>query len=272
MKYIKIMKDGSVVGDVSTIIAYENEQYSEPIRFSYPALGAEYIKYVVYTWGVTKFENSVDANDIVKLMIQGPGVITAQFYAKNPVTGEIGLQSKPFQLVVHKSIVGHPDYFSNAPQSTCIPHCPPRPSMPIGDNMVETVINLSIELHDEQKVRATQDSNLWEELYALKDALVAAGINTYEPVATIEDCNKLLAAGKYYLKEGSTNTPDGEGESNCPYVLHVDKFNYQILQTAYASNDGDNRVYYRTGTLLSGAQVEWQMWIPMIHETKVEEI
>ena len=269
MKYITIHSDGAVTGDIGAIVGYAGQEYSDTIKFYYPAIGDEYIKYVVYTWGTTRMERMVEADDTVKLMLLGAGIIEAQFYAKEPVTGKIGLMSKPFQLIVHASIDFGPDTASNCYRKGCYP--PPPHPIPPECNSVEMMVKFGIELERESEVRAAQDSAIWEELVKIKDAMSAAGINTYEPIATVEDCNLLVKRGEFNLKEQSLNTPEGAEASTSPWIVDVKVFSYQVVQTAYSADDGDTKVFYRTGTIVPDNNTVWQGWVPMIHETKVQE-
>lgn len=272
MQRILIHKDGAVTGDISSIIAYEGQRYSEPIQFSYPALGQEYLKYIQYSWGTTQFEEMLDANDQVKLLIFGPGVIRVQFVAKEVLTGVPYFMSKPFDMIVRVSL----GTVSVSSDSNCYRNgCNSRPSpMPPHSDagLAEQMVKFGIQLEEEQRVRAANDSYIWNEITSIKNALNAAGIHVEDPIATIEDCNKLIEHNIYHLKEGSLNTPEGVEECESPWIIDVKTYNAQVLQTAYSADDGDTRIYYRTGTMITAEETTWLEWIPMIHEANVEYI
>ena len=178
--------------------------------------------------------------------------------------------SKPFELIVHKSLCASPDIFSNCYRSGC-PQANSSPSSSCG-GFDDQMVKFGVELAEEQHVRASQDSLIWEEIYKIKDALAAAGINTYEPISTVEDCNLLLSAGEFRLKNGSLNTPEGPEGCESPWLLQVKRYTRQILQTAYSADDGATIISYRTGTIIDSDKVHWETWVPMIHETEITEV
>lgn len=268
MQRIMVHSNGAVTGDISSIIAYEGQRYSEPIQFSYPALGKEYLKYIQYSWGTTQLEELLDANDQVKLLVFGPGVIRVQFVAKEVLTGVPYFMSKPFEMIVHVSLGStSPSCDSNCYRNECSPMGPSHAGL------AEQMVKFGIQLEEEQRVRAANDSYIWDELNNIRNWLNAAGIPIENPVATIEDCNNLTEPNQYNLKRGSINTPEGTQECQSPWVVYVKRYNTQVLQTAYSADAGDTRIYYRTGTLIeSNNSITWLDWIPMIHETNVEYV
>ena len=98
------------------------------------------------------------------------------------------------------------------------------------------------------------------------------GATMFEPEIAVQDCNLLYMPGEYNCAAGSPNAPTDSQE----YKVQVKRFSNQILQTAYLVEDGETRIYYRTGLLISeatedsSAVTEWNSnWVPMIHEGNV---
>ena len=136
-------------------------------------------------------------------------------------------------------------------------------------------MKLGIEVAEEQRVRASQDSLIWEELFNLKNKLEEEfGIAFEETDPSIEDCNLLVSPGEYNLAIGSSNVPV-EGS---PFKVQVKRYSAQVLQTAYLMSENETRIYYRTGTVISEAtetspsSTQWVNWVPVIHEVEVTEI
>lgn len=268
---IQILSDGSVVGDVGRVIAYENQSRSEVIQFTYPAIRGidSCIKKVKYYWGSTQFQDLLDANDKVVIHVHGSGIVEMQFVAENPVTGEALLVSKPFQLIVHKGLQAA-DVFSNCYRNNVYDNC--MPNNLCGGNLYEAMIKLGIEVSQESQVRASQDSAIWEEIFNIKNKLSEAGITTTDPVPVAADCNELINSGETYLSEGSKHTPEDSELSEGLWIIQVRRMISQVLQTIYSAKSGDSSVYYRTGTVDNDTVSTWTNWIPMIHETSVTEI
>lgn len=264
---IQIQRDGSVTGDVGRILAYENQTKSNKIQFLHPSYpGAIYR--VVYGWGTTSFMDMLDGNDQVQIYINGTGIVQLHFEAVNAVTGEVIMASKPFNLVVHKSSVMGPDSFTSCKHTH---HHGYGGSCVCGENNNPTLglMQLSTELANEQQVRASSDSQIWEEIYAMKQSLALFGVSDETMPSEKLDCDTLITSGPYNLSDLSTHTPI-EGKN---FSIVVRQFLPQILQTAYMAEQGETGVFYRTGTLISGdSNVVWQDWIPMIHEVTVTEV
>lgn len=270
---IQVQADGSVTGDVGRVIAYENQTYSEPIRILHPNKSG-CINKVVYTWGHTQFVDFLDSKDEVTIHVHGSGIVKLQFIMEDATTGEIKLASKPFELIVHKNLnVGPNRFVTSHINNNC---CPP-PYMPgcnPGTNELEVIMKLGIELAEEQNVRASQDSLIWEDIFKIKEILESMGATMFEPEIAVQDCNLLYMPGEYNCAAGSPNAPTSSQE----YKIQVKRFGNQILQTAYLAESGETRIYYRTGLLLAEATEEseaitqWDIdksWVPMIHEGNV---
>ncbi len=269
---IQVLIDGTVVGDVGRVIAYENQTQSEPIQFMYPPFkGADTcIKKVKYYWGGTQFMDLLDSNNCVRVHVHGAGILTMQFVAENPVTGEVLLASKTFQLVVHKGLTSYPDSFDNCYRNNycdCYPNNGNNTA-----NVYEVLVKMGIDLADESRVRASQDSSIWEEIFNIKNKLAESGIITVDPLPIVGDCNEIVSSGETHLAEGSKNTPESVELSENPWILQVRRMVSQVLQTIYCAKSGDSSVYYRTGSIGTDNIVTWTSWIPMIHETSVTEI
>ena len=270
---IQVQSDGSVTGDVGRIIAYENRTYSEPIQILHPCYKDAIYK-VIYRWGHTQFEDFLDSNDQVSVHVHGAGIVKMQFVAQNPITGVNYLVSKTFELIVHKNLDMGPNAFVS---SHIIPCCPP-PSVcggVNGNNELEVLMKLGIELAEEQRVRASQDSVIWEEIFKIKQALEdKLGIVIDDKEPELKDCDLLVDPGEYNLAVGSLNTPiDGK-----PFKVQVKRYNAQVLQTAYLTSEEETRIYYRTGTVITEAtetapaSTQFVSWVPMIHEGEVKVV
>lgn len=278
---ITVQTDGSVTGDVGRIMAYENQTYSEPIRILHPSYSGAVYK-LVYRWGHTQFMDMLDAKDEVTIHIHGAGIVKLQFFAENPVTGEVYLASKPFELIVHKNLNVGPNTFVSSHINPC---CPPNMGCSGGNNgtnELEVLMKLGIELSEEQRVRASQDSLIWEEIFNIKNKLEASlGITFEEKEPSIQNCNLLVEPGEYNLAVGSVNVPiNGQA-----FKVEVRRFKDKVLQTAYLTQmqigtetSLETRIYYRTGKVLVEAttdtdpEIEFINWVPMLHEGEVMEI
>lgn len=270
MLNIQILSNGAVTGDVGRIMAYQDQTYSEAIQVNHPSYRGALYK-INYTWGHTQFSDMLDSNDQVKLHVHGAGVLNCQFIAENALTGQVLLASKPFMLIVHEGINAGPNGATNCYRKFgCCDN-----SNYTGGNVsteVDALIKLNIELAEEQRVRANNDSQIWDEILKIKNKLAEICGTSDESTPIVGDCNTLVAAGEFKLDVGSKHTPDNYDDvSLIPYLLVVKKYDTQIIQTAYASEEDTTRVYYRTGTVVNDV-AEWAEWIPMVHETQVVEM
>lgn len=260
---IQIQRDGSVTGDVNAIAAYEGQTRSEKIQFLHPSYPGALYK-VKYTWGTTVMEDMLDGNDTVQIYINGTGIVRLTFIAENALTGENIMSSHSFSLVVHQNLRPGPNHFSSCPP---IPHrCPPP--IDCGGDPVTGLMKLAVELNNEQIVRGNSISQLWEAFYSLRQELVDAGVIGEQLTPETLDCNKLVATGPYLLASTSINTPI---EGKC-FRVSVSIFNAQVLQTAHIAEQGLTGIFYRTGTRIDDECIEWQEWVPMIHEASITEI
>lgn len=268
---LQVMIDGAVTGDVGSICAYENQSYSEPIKILHPQFEGALYK-LKYYWGNTEFTNLLDANDEVRIQIRHYGMIRLQFIAENPISGEVYLASKPFHLVVHKGV--NNIYSCNNNFHSYYPQCSCNSSSSCGSEL-DTIVRLGIELDNEMRVRAEQDSVIWKAIQEIREALekanIVVGNNTPEKL----DANIILTSGEYNASSESINFPTS-GQS---YKLLVNTISNIVQQTAYAAVTNETRMYYRTGTIvekneenIENSKVVWTNWIPISHETNVMEI
>lgn len=263
---LTVLSDGSVTGDVGRIIAYDNQTYSDYIQITHPQYSGAIYK-VVYQWGHTQFVDLLDSNDKVRIHIHGAGTVTLQFVAENALTGQALLTSKPVQMVIHKSVKQNPYSFTSDPCGFNGPCCPP-PSCSSGDaNYIEMMVKQGIELAEEESIRASQDSLIWEEIYRIKDALTQAGISTGTRAPEIYDINTLTTAGEYICDPLSTNGP----QPNCAYSIRVKRYTSHVLQTADLVEEGETAIFYRTG-VIENNETTWTEWCSVIHETAILEM
>lgn len=182
MLNINITASGIVTGDVGSIIAYEPQTYSEPIRFSYPDR-PDTIKKVRYTWGTTTCYDILDSNNCVKIAIQGCGRISMQLIMENPLTGVVVFASNSFDMIVGKTtqpvhscykaceggatdteIVG--TNCNPFPLVMCPPPFPPHPCEPVNncERCLADISQIKILLEQEMSTRSASDSSIWNYL------------------------------------------------------------------------------------------------------------
>lgn len=272
MLNIQVLSNGAVTGDVGRIMAYEDQTYSEAIKVIHPSYRGALYK-INYTWGHTQFSDMLDSDDQVKLHVHGAGILNCQFIAENALTGQVLLASKPFMLIVHEGINAGPNGATNCYRKySCCDNGYNTGDNIASGNSIDAIVKLNIELAEEQRVRANNDSQLWDEILLIKNKLAEICGTSDESNPIVGDCNTLVTAGEFKLDVGSKHTPDNYDEvSLIPYLLVVKKYDTQVIQTAYASEEDTTKVYYRTGTIVNDV-AEWAEWIPMVHETQVIEM
>lgn len=181
MLNINVRTSGIVTGDVGSIIAYEPQTYSDTIRFTYPNR-PDTIKKVKYHWGVTQCSDILDSEDCVRIAIQGSGIVEMQFIMENPLTGVVVFASKPFNMIVCKSL-SQPHSCYKVCSNTSDPSivgCNYRPDMcadlctnsscSLPTHSCDTaycedrVSNIEALIEQEVRVRSESDSAIWDYL------------------------------------------------------------------------------------------------------------
>ena len=261
MLNIQVHTSGAVTGDVGRIMAYENQTYSESIKFLHPVYGGALYK-VVYIWGHTQMSDMLDSNDEVRLRIDGPGILKCQFIAEDAATGKVHLASKPFNLIIHTGINGSSDGATNCYRKfTCGTSAGYNCNVNEG-NMAEVIIKQGIELAQEEQVRADNDSAIWDEILIIKNMVAQLAGNTCDcPI--VADCNEIITEGSYKIDIGSSGLPDSGNISTIPFILDVKTLDPQVIQIAYSAGEGTVRMFIRTGTVVDGVAT-WVEWTPVI--------
>lgn len=193
MKNITIHSSGIVTGDVGTVIAREGMNYSEPIRFLYPAqFESGTIKKIQYYWGATMCEDMLDSNDCVRIAIQGSGVVRMQFVVVNPINGAVKFTSTIFETIVDKQMG-----FQQSCNHSCCEDVPCGSVMfPPSDSLCRdgcecNDADLAMRLDREMQVRAEADNAIWEYLDKVGDNVVIASPNGSKFKLTVNDDGEL---------------------------------------------------------------------------------
>lgn len=256
---ITVLQSGTVIGDVGKIIAYQGQQFSEPIKIVHPNLaGCQY--YIQYKYHDTIYRNKLNLNDIVKIKIESNGYLRCQFIAINIDDGVPQFISKDWLFIINESL--KPNYCMNndIPMHDLMykPQCYPNAEF----NTFEAYTKIINELRNEENIRNEQITQLTLAIEEIKNELSMN--NTTE---SIYDLNMCTTSGTYHADINSINGPSKFDLSDEPYILNVRKTNDVIIQEAYEL-DGD-AVWSRTGTLNNDIII-WSEWSN--HIVKVEEI
>lgn len=193
MKNITIHSSGIVTGDVGTVIAREGMNYSEPIRFLYPAqFESGNIKKIQYYWGATMCEDMLDSNDCVRIAIQGSGIVRMQFVVVNPINGAVKFTSTIFETIVDKQMGFQKSYNPSCCSSASCGSVifPPSDSL-CQDGCVGNDTDLAIRLDREMQVRAESDNAIWEYLDKIGDNAVLTSPNGSKFKLIVDDDGNL---------------------------------------------------------------------------------
>lgn len=222
---IQINRDGTVTGDTSVVAAYDNERFSKPIRILHPDFPHAVHK-LTYRQGRAVTTDVISRDDLMRFIVNGPGIVRCQYVAEDARTGDTILVSSPFRLDVAKG-------FKN----------------PSGEDPAHR-------LHTPDIIEM--------DLKAISDRLKEVGIITKTQDFQPYDFNLLDEDAEYYAGPDSKHTPEGDGLSESRYVVRVRVVNSYAFQTAYMIHQYESSIYYRTGIKHSGDRVVWNNWKPVL--------